>query len=136
MDYVDSVKKLLWNIENRIWEDHVIKYKLGLSQEWIIKYNFNDAVSRIYKLLNNIEDRIWQDWGVRYSIKVERDHILLIPLQGEVSRDFVIRYGILSEVGLTKIFKYDLLDYNPVVSDTMLRNTLLGKPRFYKITFS
>jgi hypothetical protein len=136
MGYVDSIKKLLWNIEDRVWQDYVIKYNLPISREWVIRYSLNDAISRVFKIVNDIENQVRRDWGIRYSIKVESDCILLIPLQGEVSRDFVLRHDITGEVGDAVTIKYDLLNYNPVEKDTILRNTLLGKPRFYKITFS
>ena len=131
-----STSALRWDIENKIQEDFILKNKIFMSSETIIKYSLNSIISRVFTLINEISNKIYIDTITPYAIRIESDCILLIPLRGPVNRDFIIKYGLLGQIEDTTIIKFDLLDYNPVEAETILRNALLGKPRFYKITFS
>ena len=127
---------LPWNIENKLYEDFIVKNNLFMSSDTTIKYSLNDITSKVWTIINEISAKVYRDTGISYAIKIESDCILLIPIRGPVTRDFIIRHGLLGEIEKTHVIKFDLLNYNPVEAETILRNALLGKPRFYKIIFS
>lgn len=125
-----------WDIENKIFENFILKNALFMSSDTTIKYSLNDLMNRIWKLVNEISNKIHKDTALQYAIKIESDCILLIPIRGPINRDFILRHGLLGQVEDSTTIKFDLLSYNPIEAETILRNALLGKPRFYKIIFS
>jgi len=133
---ITEIKILLWNLDNQIFRDYVIKYNIPVTKDYVIKYSLLDAITRVVTLVNDLENQVYRDYGIKYSIQIEKDYVLLVPLATPVNNDVVLRNDLVTNVDRTHIIKYDLLDYNPVQTDIMLRYAILGKPRFYKITFS
>jgi hypothetical protein len=126
---------LLWEIESKIYKDYVLKYGLSVTSDSVIRYSLRDLISRTYNILNEISSKIYQNYGIRYSIRIEHDCILIIPIQEKFNIDMVLDFSLTDQIKRDGIIKFNLLNYNPVETDHILRNTLLGKPRFYKITF-
>lgn len=136
MGYQDALFRLRWDIEAKIWQDYQLKYNLTVSSQATIVNNLNDVLARLYRIKWEIDNKIHQDFQVRYNITIENNTVLVIPMQDTVYRDFSLAYSLTGGVQKDTVLRFNLLEYNPVDAETTLRNSLLGKPRFYKIVFS
>jgi len=123
-----------YNIDSSIWSDVVLRNAVFVSNDIAVVNSLNDVIDKDIIARWKIDSQVANDIGIKYAIRIEQDVVLVIPFN-TVNKDIILDNKLMQETSKDTIIRNNILEYDPVQKDLIVRNALLGSVRRYKIKF-
>ena len=118
-----------------IYKDFDIEIPILLDKDYELIFGLNADIYVDTILRNKISADIYKEIELKTGLTVSTDITLSNGLNGIISSIIQLKNNITGTTNADTTIKYKILSYDPVSIDFELRNAVLGKPMYYRITF-